>query len=282
MDHPDKLAARPPRPVHAGLLGLLLLAPGERVAAQDSEALAKAAQNPIADMISLPFQNNTNLNAGPKSQTQNVLNIQPVYPFNLDPEWNLVTRTIIPVISQPDFGVPNAERKNGLGDFQFSAFLSPKKPTPSGWTWGVGPVLQLPTATNDVLGQGKWGLGPTAVALHIEKGSPWLYGALINNVWSVGGDSGRRAVNQMLLQPFVNYNFPEHPGRYLTFSPIVTANWNARGEQWTVPIGLGMGQLFRIGTQPVNVQAHAYYNLVKPEQAGNWTVRLQFQLLFPK
>ena len=141
--------------------------PGESVFAQDSDALAKAARNPIADMISLPLQNNTNLNAGPKSQTQNVLNIQPVYPVNLNPEWNLITRTIIPIISQPDFGVPSAERTNGIGDLQFSAFFSPKKPTPSGWTWGVGPVLQLPTATNDVLGQGKWGLGPTAVALHI-------------------------------------------------------------------------------------------------------------------
>ena len=101
-------------------------------------------------------------------------------------------------------------------------------------------------------------------------------------MWSVGGESNRRTVNQMLLQPFVNYNFPDHPGRYLTFSPIVTANWNAKGEQWTVPIGLGIGQLFHMGTQPVNVQAHAYYNVVKPEEAGNWAVRLQFQLLFPK
>jgi len=173
-------------------------------------------------------------------------------------------------------------RENGIGDLQFSAFFSPKKPTPSGWTWGVGPVLQLPTATNDALGQGKWGLGPAMVALHIEKESPWLYGALINNVWSVGGDSERRAVNQMLFQPFVNYNFPDHPGRYLTFSPLVTANWNAKGEQWTVPLGLGIGRLFRIGTTPVNVQAHAYYTVVKPEPLGKWTVRLQFQLLFPK
>jgi hypothetical protein len=261
---------------------LLLLLPGAYAFAQDTEALAKAAQNPIADMISLPFQNNTTLNAGPEHQTQNVLNIQPVYPIGLGPGWNLITRTIIPVISQPDFGRPGTDRINGIGDLQFSAFFSPKQPTATGWTWGVGPVAQLPTATNDVLGQGKWALGPTAVALHIEKGSPWLYGALINNVWSVGGDGDRRAVNQMLLQPFVNYNFPAHPGRYLTFSPIVTADWKAKGEQWTVPLGLGIGQLFRLGTQPVNVQAHAYYNVVRPDAAGNWTIRLQFQLLFPK
>lgn len=263
-------------------IAVLFLMPGTSVRAQDNEGLAKAAQNPIADMISLPFQNNTTLNAGPKSQTQNVLNIQPVFPIGLNPDWNVITRTIVPIISQPDFGLPHTDRKNGLGDFQFSAFFSPKAPTPSGWTWGVGPVAQLPTATNDVLGQGKWALGVTGVALHTVKGDPWLYGALVNNLWSVGGESDRRTVNQMLFQPFVNYNFPEYPGRYLTFSPIITADWEAKGEQWTVPLGLGIGQIFRIGKQAVNVQAHAYYNVVKPQLGGNWTIRLQLQLLFPK
>jgi hypothetical protein len=271
--------------IHSAVI-LLLMMPGASLHAQDSPhaqdtaSLAKAAQNPIADMISLPFQNNTNLNAGPESQTQNVLNIQPVFPFHIDPNWNLITRTIVPVISQPSFGVPNADRTNGIGDIQFSAFFSPR--APSEWTWGVGPIAQLPTATNDVLGQGKWCLGVTGVALHQAKGNPWLYGALLNNIWSVGGESDRPTVNQMLFQPFVNYNFPDHPGRYLTFSPIITADWEAKGEQWTVPLGLGIGQIFRIGKQPVNVQAHAYYNLVRPDLVGNWTIRLQLQLLFPK
>lgn len=139
MDCSEKppLAATPLR-VCACCSALLLLVPGKYVLAQDSESLDKAAQNPIADMISLPFQNNTTLNAGPNGQTQNVLNIQPVYPIDLNPDWNVITRTIIPVVSQPDFGVPNAERENGLGDIQFTAFFSPKKTTPSGWTWGVG------------------------------------------------------------------------------------------------------------------------------------------------
>lgn len=242
--------------------------------------LAKAAQNPIADMISLPFQYNTNLNVGPQKQTQSVLNIQPVYPVKLNPEWNLVTRTILPVISQPDLGTGNG-RTNGIGDIQFSAFLSPAQP--ARWIWGAGVIVQAPTATNDVLGQGKWGLGPTAVALRIEKGNPWVYGALVNNVWSVGGDHDRRNVNQMLIQPFVNYNFPSIPGRYLSFSPIVTADWEARsGDKWTVPLGLGIGQIMKFGTQPVNLQAAAYYNVERPTGASNWTLRLQMQFLFPK
>lgn len=283
MDCPEKpaVAARPLR-VCACCSALLLLVPGKCVLAQDSESLDKAAQNPIADMISVPFQNNTTLNAGPSKQTQNVLNIQPVYPIDLNPDWNVITRTIIPVVSQPDFGVPNAERENGLGDIQFTAFFSPKKTSPSGWTWGAGPILQMPSATEDPLGQGKWGLGPAVVALRSQKGSPWLYGVYVNNVWSVGGESDRRSVNQMFLQPLVFYNFPQYPGRYLVYTPNITADWKANGEKWTVPIGLGIGQRFKIGAQNVNVQAHAYYNVVRPDNVGNWTIRLNFQLLFPR
>ena len=251
------------------------------VSAQESDAaaLAKAAQNPIADMISLPFQNNTNFDVGPEKKTQNILNIQPVYPFNLNAEWNLITRTIVPVISQPAFA-PGQDRENGIGDIQFSAFFSPKKVV-DGWVWGVGAIAQLDTATDDRLGQGVWGLGPTAVALHLGK--TWVYGALINNVWSVAKDDGRPSVNQMLIQPFANYNFPDAPGRYLTFAPIITANWKAdSGQKWTVPLGLGIGQITRFGNQPVNLQASAYYNVERPDNAARWQLRLQVQFLFPR
>jgi hypothetical protein len=253
----------------------------EESAASGTGALAKAAQNPIADMISVPFQYNANLNYGSSRSTQSVLNIQPVIPFHVTPEWNLITRTILPVISQPPL-TPDQGRTNGLGDLQFSAFLSPAHS--GSLVWGVGAIAQAPTATDNVLGQGKWGLGPTAVALHIEEGSPWLYGALINNVFSVGGQSSRPGVNQMLIQPFINYNFPSHPGRYLTFSPIITANWDATSssDRWTVPVGLGIGQIMRWGRQPVNLQAAAYYNIEKPAYASNWNLRLQVQFLFPK
>ena len=162
-----------------------------------------------------------------------MLNIQPVLPFSLNAEWNLITRTIVPVISNPS---PGQDRENGIGDIQFSAFLSPKQVV-DGWVWGVGAIAQLDTASDDRLGQGAWGLGPTAVALHLGK--TWVYGALINNVWSVSEDEGRRSVNQMLLQPFVNYNFADAPGRYLTFAPVITADWEAdSGQQWVVPLGL--------------------------------------------
>ena len=258
----------------AGLLPSPLLA-------QDSEAakLAQAAQNPIADMISVPLQLNMNYDTGPLGQTQYLLNIQPVYPFNLNADWNLITRTIVPVLSQPAF-VQGQDREFGLGDIQFSTFFSPTKPV-NGWVWGAGAIAQFNTATHDRLGQGVWGLGPTAVALHLDK--TWVYGALINNVWSLARDDGRPAVNQMLLQPFVNYNFPDAPGRYLSFSPIITANWKAdRGQQWTVPLGLSIGQILKIGQQPINLQAGFYYNVAHPDDGSRYQVRLQVQLLFPK
>jgi hypothetical protein len=246
---------------------------------KDVASLAQAAQNPIANMISVPFQFNLNYDTGPLGETQYLLNIQPVYPVTLNADWNLITRTIVPVLSQPAYTTAQ-DRQFGLGDIQFSAFFSPAKPV-NGWVWGVGAIGQFDTATNDRLGQGAWGLGPTAVALHLGK--TWVYGALINNVWSVARDDGRPAVNQMLLQPFINYNFPDAPGRYLSFSPIITANWKAdSGQQWVVPLGLSIGQILKIGQQPINVQAGYYYNVAHPDDGSRYQVRLQLQLLFPK
>lgn len=246
--------------------------------AQDTEELARAAQNPLASLISVPFQNNTNFEVGPEEDVQNILNIQPVVPFELSEKWNLITRTIIPVISQPGSS-PGQSRKNGLGDIQLTAWASPKAPTASGWIWGVGAVAQLDTATDDRLGSGAWGLGPTAVVLKIS--GAWVFGGLINNIWSVSTD--RDDVNQMLIQPFINYNFPDKPGRYLTFAPIITANWEADSDNtWTVPLGLGIGQVTRFGKQPVNMQASVYYNVVTPDFGAKWQLRLQIQLMFPK
>ena len=244
------------------------------------EALAKASQNPVADLISLPFQNNLNFGVGPVDQKQDVLNIQPVYPIEVNADWNVITRTIVPVISQPDFGTGGG-RDNGLGDVQFSTFLSPAHST--GWIWGAGAILQAPTAKDQALGQGKWGIGPTAVALHLTKGSPWVYGALVNNVSSFAGSENRQAVNQFLMQPFINYNFASRPGMSLGFSPIITANWEAPGrDQWTVPLGLGLSQVLFIGNQAVSVQLAGYSNVVRPDYAAAWTARIQFSLLFPK
>jgi hypothetical protein len=242
---------------------------------EDVGALAKAAQNPVANLISVPFQDNINFDVGPGDDVQNVLNIQPVIPVHLSEQWNLITRTIMPVICQPELG-PELPEQSGLGDIQFTAFLSPAKP--GKWIWGVGPIFQFPSATDEVLGQGKWCAGPSAVVLRSE--GPWLYGALINNVWSFAGHEDRGAVNQMILQPFVNYNLPE--GWYVVSAPILTANWKADSDQrWVVPLGAGVGRIFKLGRQPVNAQVQGFYNVVHPDNGPDWQLRAQVQLLFP-
>ncbi len=244
---------------------------------KSSDDLAKAAQNPIADMISLPFQNNFNFSVGPRKQLQNVLNIQPVIPITLNKDWNLITRWITPVIAQPSLTV-NGDREFGLGDINPSFFFSPKQPT-HGIIWGIGPTFVFPTGTDKTLTSGKYSAGPAFVALAIE--GPWVVGILANNVWSFAGKSNRSGVNLMTLQPFVNYNF--HGGWYLTSSPIITADWEAgHGDRWTVPIGGGFGRVFKIGEQPVNAQLAAYYNVAKPSGGADWQLRAQLQFLFPK
>jgi hypothetical protein len=247
-------------------------------AAQSStEELAKASQNPVADMISLPFQFNTNFGYGPYDKTQEIINIQPVIPINLSPDWNLITRVIAPVISQPQL-FPDDERTFGLGDLNPTFFLSPANA--GKFVWGVGPTFLLPTATDEDLGTGKWGAGVAGVGLVMH--GPWVYGALINNIWSFAGDSSRADVNQMTLQPFVNYNFKE--GWYLSTAPIITANWEAEDdERWTLPVGGAFGRVFKLGKQPVNAQLGAYYNAIAPDDTGpQWQIRAQIQLLFPK
>ena len=208
--------------------GMLVMVSGAALA-DDTEALAKAAQNPIAAMISLPFQNNTTLNAGPQKQTLNVLDIQPVIPIKLDDDWNLIARTILPVISQPGF-VPGQERVNGIGDTQVELFVSPAKP--GKLIWGLGPILQLPTNSNDALGTKKWGIGPAVVLLTSE--GHWLYGVVANNVWSFAGPGDAAPINQMLVQYFINYNFEE--GWYATTSPDITANWKAQQQPVDGPV----------------------------------------------
>ncbi|MGO4523650.1 hypothetical protein AB4097_02165 [Microvirga sp. 2MCAF35] len=266
---------------HLALAILLSLGGSGAFAQEQHEAsagdLAKAAQNPIADMISLPFQNNFNFNVGPHEQLQNILNIQPVIPIHLDQDWNLITRWITPVISQPPLTIPG-DREFGLGDINPSFFFSPKQPT-HGLTWGIGPTFVFPSGTDRTLTQGKYSIGPTFVAV-VDKG-PWLFGVLINNVWSFAGRSNRPDVNQMLVQPFVNYNFPG--GWYLTSAPVITANWEAdRGERWTVPVGGGFGRVFKIDKQPVNAQLSAYYNVASPTAGADWQLRAELTFLFPE
>lgn len=240
------------------------------------EELARMAQNPVGNLISVPFQNNTNLNVGADKRTQNILNIQPVIPISVDDEWNIITRTIVPIISQP---LPQGERTDGIGDTVFTAFLSPAKP--GDLIWGAGPVVQMPTNSNADLGNRNWGLGPSFVALHMKHGEPWVYGALFNNVWSLSDSGSGGSYNNGMLQPFVNYNFAG--GLYLTCAPVITANWKAdNDDRWTVPIGGGVGKIFHLGKLPVNAQLSAYYNVVTPEDGADWQIRAQVQFMFPK
>ena len=258
------------------LVALLAAAPAH--AEMSAEELAKLAQNPVGNLISVPFQNNTNLNFGPEKGTQNILNIQPVIPISINSEWNIITRTILPVISMPSL-YPGDDRTNGIGDTVFTAFLSPAEP--KGVIWGVGPVVQLPTNSNSELGNKNWGLGPSFVVLHLEKGSPWVYGVLANNIWSLSSSKQGGSYSNGLIQPFVNYNF--EGGFYLTSAPIATVAWKAdSGQKWTVPLGGGVGKIFHLGKLPVNTQLSAYYNVVKPDFGSDWQIRAQVQFMFPK
>jgi hypothetical protein len=309
------------------LLGMPVLAQeGASVAApvaesageSDTAALAKAAQNPISSMISLPIQYNLNLGvdrydidsdsllsrgllrrwlseeAGPDgilrlrirnrflrewfpglekhNRTQHVVNIQPVYPISLG-NLNLINRLIMPVLYQP---IGKDDGEFGLGDFQYTMFFSPAKAGKV--IWGVGPAISIPTATDDALGTGKWSAGPSVVALTMP--GRWVLGALASNTWSFAGDSSRPDVNSMLFQPFINYNF--NKGWYFSSSPVITSNWEADSDnRWTVPVGGGIGKIFKMGNQPMNAQMGAYYNVEKPDGGADWNLRFQVQFMFP-
>jgi|HubBroStandDraft_6_1064221.scaffolds.fasta_scaffold241616_2 hypothetical protein len=269
-------------------------------AGDNADALRKAAQNPVASLISVPLQENWNFGIGPDDRVQNVLNVQPVIPINLTQNWNLIIRWIMPIIYQPvgveqpppptgpDFSFVNIQGAGaavttnqpgvyGFGDMQPAFFFSPKT---GKVIWGVGPQLLLPTATRTgILGNGKLGIGPTAVVL-VQPGK-WTLGFLINNIWSIAGHSNLPDVNQLLLQYFINYNLPK--GYYLTWQPTITANWEAtNGGRWIVPFGGGIGRIMKLGFQPVNVGLQFYGNAVHPPLGSPWSMRLQIAFLFPK
>src|SRR5271163_1545528 len=252
-------------------------------AATNTDALRNAAQNPVANLISVPVQENWNFGIGPDDRTQNILNIQPVIPLSVGKNWNLITRWIMPIVYQPLPIPPDPAVQQtgvyGLGDLNPTFFLSPKK---SKVIWGVGPTFVFPTATNTTyLGQGKLSLGPSVVAL--VQPPHFTIGFLANNYWSVAGHSNldKPAVNQFLLQWFVNYNMKK--GWYLTSGPIITANWRATSNNvWNVPFGGGVGRIMKLGFQPVNITAQFYGNAVHPPGASPWNMKLQIALLFPK
>ncbi|HEV3330845.1 MAG TPA: neuromedin U [Bryobacteraceae bacterium] len=264
----------------------------------DQGKLLTTFQNPVGDLISVPFQNNINFPIGEFSRVQDVLNIQPVVPIPANEDWLVISRWITPVVYQPNLGSScrtsgelanetcearesnsaQAGGANGLGDLNPSFFLSPARP--GKLIWGLGPAFLMPTATDPTLGQGKWGAGPSIVLL--TQPQHWTLGFLSNNVWSFAGNKGRPRVNQFLTQYFVTRNM-EH-GWFVTSSPILTANWRAqRDNQWLIPFGGGFGKITRFFDQPMVWQIHAYYNAIHPRDLPypKWQVRLQVALLFP-
>ena len=251
--------------------------------AEGGDDLRAKAQNPVANMISLPFENS--LDFGAPDGNAYILNIQPVIPFTVG-DWNFINRTIVPIIRSPGQlqGLPGLpETKSGgsiwgLGDINHSTFLSPAKPGPI--IWGVGPSIQFPTATSSRLGTGKWSAGPSAV--FIAQPAPWSLALLVRQMWSfAAAESHRDDVSQFVIQPFINYNLED--GWYLVTEPAFTANWKASSdERWSVPIGGGVGKLFTIGEQPINIRLQGFKFVEKPDNAPDWIATLNIALLFPK
>lgn len=245
----------------------------QEAAPPEASDLEKKIQNPIASMISVPFQNNSDFGIGPYNRTRNTLNIQPVIPVSISKNLNLITRTIIPIISQP---IGENDNEAGLGDISLSLFLTPAKP--GKLIYGGGVALGIPTATGNYLGSGKWSAGPSVILLAQPKG--WTVGTLLQNTWSYAGADDRGDVNFFYSQVFVVKNLPKK--WYVNSAPIITANWEAASDnKWTVPLGAGVGKLFRLGKLPINAQAGYYFNVVKPEGGPDTQLRLQATLLFP-
>jgi hypothetical protein len=237
--------------------------------------LAKATLNPIASLISVPLQNNFDWGGGPNDDGfQYKLNIQPVIPISLSEDWNVISRTILPYIYQEN--ISGTSSQSGLSDTVQSLFFSPMKPTESGWIWGAGPVFQLPTATDDLLGEEKWGAGPTAVVL--KQQGPWTYGMLFNHIWSFAGEEGRSDVNRTFLQPFVAYTTKTFTS--LGLNTESTYDWE--GDQWNVPVNLFVQQLLKVGKQPMALQVGGRYYAEGPSGGPEWGLRFQIQFLFPK
>lgn len=239
-----------------------------------ADDLAKKLANPVASLISVPLQSNFDFGLGANDGWRYTLNVQPVIPVSLNDRWNLISRTILPLMYQND--VVGSGSQSGLGDVVQSVFFSPKEPTASGWIIGVGPVFLLPTASDDYLGGKQWGAGPTAVVLR-QNGS-WTTGALVNHLASFAGSDSRPYVNATYLQPFATVAVGQ--GRTVSFSTECTYDWNAK--QWTVPVLVSYSKVTKLGGQLVSLGAGIKYYLEKPAGGADWGFRFSFTLLYPR
>jgi hypothetical protein len=243
--------------------------------AQDAD-LAKKLSNPVASLISVPFQWNYDHGFGPSDGNKVTLNIQPVVPITLNEHWNLISRTIVPVVWQDDIA-GNSGTQFGLSDTTQSFFFSPKEPTSGGIIWGLGPVMLLPTGTDDLLSSRKWGAGPTGVVL--RQSGPWTYGGLANHVWSFAGDGNRSDVNSTFLQPFLSYTTKD--AWTFTLNSESTYNWTS--NEWSVPVNAMVAKLVTIDKQPISLQAGVRYYAVSSDNGPEgFGARAAVTFLFPK
>lgn len=261
-------------------IGFAALLPGAMALADEAAELAKQTQNPIAALYSVPIQYNWNQKMGPSGEgIQTVTNVQPVLPFELNEDWNLISRTILPLVDQRSLAPNGVADKSGLGDVTQSFFFSPKQASDSGWIWGVGPVLLMPTGSDELLTQEQWGAGPTAVALKQANG--WTYGALANHLWSVEDSpaNGREKINASFMQPFLSYT----TSTYTTFGINTESIYDWQAKEWSVPVNLTVTQLLKVGGQPLSLQLGPRYWLDSPDNAASgWGFRAAVTLLFPK
>jgi hypothetical protein len=262
------------------LLAAWLILPAVAAIADDRAELAKKTQNPIASLYSLPVQYNWNQKMGPSGEgEQSVANVQPVLPFTLNDDWNLISRTIVPLIDQNDFVANGQADADGVGDVTQSLFFSPSQLTANGWTWGAGPVFLLPTGSDDLLTQDQWAAGPTAVALKQSDG--WTVGILANHLWGLEGSPAddRDKVNATYLQPFLSYTTKT----YTTFGINTESTYDWQAREWSVPLNLAVTQLLKIGGQPLSIQVGPRYWLDRAgDGAQGWGARAAVTLLFPR
>lgn len=250
------------------------LARAQESGGANADELAKQLSNPVAALISVPFQLNYDTGYDHGGE-QWKLNVQPVVPISIGQDLNMISRTILPVVDQHD--VVNADSQSGIGDIVQSLFFSPKKPTASGWVIGVGPVFLLPTASDELLGTEKWGIGPTAVLLK-QTETGWTYGALVNHLWSVAGDEDRADVSATFLQPFLAKSL----GKGRTISVNFEATYDWVGEQWTVPFNVSYSKVTKLGGQMISFAGGARAYLDAPDGGPEWGLRFVVTLLYPK